>query len=109
MFNYLYADLLMMIINPAAYQKAAAKMSGGLVLAFAVLMEVPIAMILLSRILKPRINRWVNIVAAVESTAFVVMTLLGKVPSYYVFFSSIEIAATLFIVWYAWTWSPKNA
>jgi hypothetical protein len=28
MFNYLYADLLMMIINPAAYQKAAAKMSG---------------------------------------------------------------------------------
>ena len=28
---------------------------------------------------------------------------------YYIFFSAIEIACTLFIIWYAWTWRrPKG-
>lgn len=30
MFNYLYADILMRIVHPAIYQKAAAHMSGRL-------------------------------------------------------------------------------
>ena len=37
--------------------------SPGAWLAIAILMEIPMAMILLSRILKPRANRWANIVA----------------------------------------------
>lgn len=104
MFNYVYADLIMMIAHPAVYQKAAAKMTPGAVLGFAVLMEIPIAMILLSRVLGYRANRWANIIAGLESSAFVAFTLKGTPPPYYVFFCTIEIACTLFIVWYAWSW-----
>ena len=104
MFNYLYADILMLIVHPAIYQKAAAHMSGTVVLAFAALMEIPILMILLSRVLRYSVNRWANIIAGAESTVFAAFTLNPKMPSYYLLFTSIEILCTLFIVWYAWTW-----
>lgn len=104
MFNYTYADLLMMIVNPEVYQRAAAKMTGSAVLVFAVLMEVSIAMILLSRVLPYRLNRWANVIAGLESTVFVALTLGGNPPLYYVAFSTLEMACTLFIAWYAWSW-----
>jgi uncharacterized protein DUF6326 len=108
--NYIYADLLMMIVNPTIYQRAAAKMTTGTVLGFAVLMEILIAMVLLVRVLPHRANRWANIVAGLIGTAFVAVTLGGSPPPYYVFFSSLEIASTLFIAWYGWTWRiPEGA
>src|SRR5687767_13655932 len=82
MFNYLYADLVIMMVNPAAYQKMAAGMSSGTVLGFTVLMEILIAMVLLSRILKYRLNRWANIIAGIVGTAFVALTLSGKSPAF---------------------------
>lgn len=109
MFNYLYADLLMMIVNPEIYQRAAGKMTGGVVLGFTVLMEILIAMVLLSRMLKYQANRWANIIAGLVGTAFVAVTLSPRAPAFYIFLSAIEIACTLFIVRYAWTWpSPKD-
>jgi hypothetical protein len=106
--NYLYADLVMMIVNPEIYQRAAARMTEGVVLGATVLMEILIAMVLLSRVLKYRANRWANIIAGVVGTAFVAVTLGGRPPAFYLFLSAIEIACTLFIVWYAWTWAPPD-
>lgn len=109
MFNYLYADLVMMLVNPAAYQNAVARMSDGVMLGFTALMEILIVMVLLSRVLKYRANRWANIIAGLVGTTFVALTLVGKPPVFYVFLSAIEIACTLFIVCYAWTWTnPEN-
>jgi hypothetical protein len=105
MFNYLYADLVMMLVNPTAYQDAVARITDGVMLGFTALMEILIAMVLLSRILKYKTNRWANIIAGIVGTAFVASTLIGKPPAFYVFLSVIEIACTLFIVWYAWTWT----
>jgi drug/metabolite transporter (DMT)-like permease len=68
-------------------------------------METAIAMVLLSRILKYGANRWANIAAGVFHTAFVSWSLFGETPTlFYGFFAAIEIACTLFIVWYAWKW-----
>ena len=107
--NYIYADIVTMIANPTIYQKAANLMTPGAVLALAVLMEVPIAMVLLSRVLKHKINRWMNIFAGIESSAFVAITVHGPMATpYYMFFAAIEIGCTLFIVWYAWTWSSDT-
>ncbi|HEX8847561.1 MAG TPA: DUF6326 family protein [Pyrinomonadaceae bacterium] len=106
-FNYLYADLVMVIFNPGAYQAIAARMSQWVALGATVLMEILIAMILLSRILKYRANRWANIFAGILGTAFVAVTLSPRSPAFYIFLSAIEIASTLFIIWYAWTW-PKD-
>ena len=105
MFNYLYGDLAMMIFHPAAYQRIVAGMSEGLVLGATVFMEILIAMVLLSRVLRFQVNRWANIIGGVVGTAFAGLTLVGKPPAFYIFLSAVEIACTLFIVWYAWTWT----
>ena len=71
-------------------------------------MEISIAMVLLSRILKYKANRLANIIAGLIKTIIMVGTLFMGGPSYhYMFFATIEIAATLFIVWYAWTWTKS--
>ena len=109
MFNYLYGDLAMMMFHPAAYQRVIARMSEGVVLGATLLMEILIAMVLLSRVLKYQANRWANIVMGVVGTAFAGLTLVGRPPAFYVFLSAIEISCTLFIVWYAWTWTNPVA
>ena len=111
MFNYLYADFFSMIFNATAIKDMAAEMTPGVVLAWAVFMETAMAMIFLSRVLKYRANRWANIIVGLLHTASVAWTLSGGVPqpfylSYYLFFAVIEMACTLFIVWYAWRWKP---
>ena len=107
--NYLYGDLAMMIFHADAYQRVVSGMSEVLVLGATVLMEVFIAMVLLSRVLKYRENRWANIVVGVVGTVFVAATLVGKPPPFYIFLSAIEIASTLFIIWFAWTWRDPQA
>jgi hypothetical protein len=75
-------------------------------------METAIAMVLLSQVLPYRANRWANIIAGVFHTAFVAWSLFGGTPPnlFYAFFATIEMACTLFIVWYAWTWPhPEGA
>ena len=78
----------------------------GFLLGSAILVEIPISMVLLSRLLKYRANRWANIAAGAIMTVVQFVTLfVGSGPAmYYTFFSIIEIACTLFIVWYAWRW-----
>jgi hypothetical protein len=100
--NYIYADVFNLFFNP---QAQSGTMAQGAILAFAILMEIAIAMVLLSRVLKHGVNRWANIVAGIIHTALVSWSLSGETPlPFYIFFASIEIACTLFIVWYAWMW-----
>lgn len=109
LFNYLYADFVILITSPNLYQNAVKGMPAGVILGLAILMEIPIAMILLSRLLPYRANRLANIIAGIESTAFVGITLVGgQSAPFYLFFALIEIACTLFIIWYAWTWPTPN-
>jgi len=105
-FNYLYADIVILIFRPGAYQAAAARMSDGVAAGATVVMELLLAMAFLSRVLADPVNRWANIVAGVIGTLFVGFTLASKVPLAYLLLASIEIACTVFIVWYAWTWRP---
>lgn len=103
--NYIYGDVAMMIFHPATYQRAAARMSDGMAAGAAAFMELPIVMVVLCRVLKYAANRWANITVGVIFSAFAGVTLLpGRAPAFYVFLSAVEIASTVFIVWYAWTW-----
>ena len=102
--NYIYADIFYLFFKPEA-QSVAMTTAQGAVFAFAILMETAIAMVLLSRVLKYGVNRWANIIAGLINISLVSWTLFGETPlPFYVFFASIEIACTLFIVWYAWKW-----
>jgi hypothetical protein len=101
MFNYLYADVFNLFFNAEAQSGTMTQVA---VFGFAVFMEIAIAMVLLSRVLKYGVNRWANIIAGIINTAVVGWTLVGTPLPFYIFFASIEIACTLFIIWYAWRW-----
>ena len=112
--NYLYCDVVT-IMDPQKLKQFMAGTVGGMeitqgfLLGAGVLVEIPIAMVLLSRVLKYRINRPANIIAGVIMTAVQILTLLPSRPTgYYLFFSILEILATTLVVWYAWKWSSPG-
>lgn len=115
--NYLYCDLLGIMDPVSLRQYLAGHVSGmeisqGFLLSAGVLMEIPIAMVLLSSVLPHAASRWANIVAGTVMTLVQIGSLfLGSGPTvYYAFYSAVEIAATAFIVWYAWRWhTPRNS
>jgi hypothetical protein len=107
MFNYLYCDVLT-LTDPI--KQVGPQLTQGFLLGASILMEIPIAMVLLSRILKYKKNRWANIIAGTIMAIVQILTLFIGIPTiYYVFFSIIEIACVLFIVWTAWKWKNPES
>ncbi len=108
--NYLYCDLMGLMDADLLKQYLTGTvngmdMNGGFLLSAALLMEIPIAMVLLSRILNYKANRWANIISGSFKTIVMVLTLFVGTPTlYYLFFAIVEIACTSFIVIYAWKW-----
>jgi len=109
--NYLYCDVASLMDPQLLPQYLRGNVNGlkftpGFLLAAGVLVEIFIAMVLLSRLLPYRANRWANIAAGTVLTAVQIATVLFTAPApYYAFFSAIEIATTVTIVWYAWKWT----
>ncbi len=114
MFNYVYCDILGFMDSSLLKQYLTGTVEGlelteNFLFLGAILMEIPIAMILLSRVLNYNANRWSNIAAGSIKTLAMVMTMFVGTPSlYYLFFGTIEIATTIFIVYYAWTWKQND-
>ena len=114
MLNYLYADVLS-LMDPILLPQWVTGKVGGLtitrpfLLAAAVMMEVPIAMTLLARILPRRSNRIANIAAGTFKTIAVTASLfVGEPNMHYVFFASIEIPTTIAIVILAYRWREQR-
>ena len=113
--NYLYADVLGLYDSATLKDLMSGSVGGmqmtdGFLLGAAILMETAIVMVLLSRVLPYKANRWANIVAGViHTTAVFGSMFVGTAPTpYYLFFGSIEIATTLFIIWTAWKWPTSE-
>jgi Family of unknown function (DUF6326) len=103
--NYIYADVFT-AMDPSA-EGGSVRMSHGMMLGAAALMETAMVMVPLSRFLRYRANRWANIVVGVMHTMAVILSLFvgGAMPaSYYLLFASVEVISTSFIVCYAWKW-----
>jgi len=109
--NIIIADIVG-FLNPGALETIMTGSTGfevtqELILVFSVLLQVPIAMILLSRVLPRGVNRWASIVASVITILFVIGG--GNTSLSYIFFATVETLAMLFIIWYAWTWPELAA
>ena len=109
--NYLYADVLALFdITKGSGVASTPQFTQALLIGASIIVEIPILMVLLSRELPYRSNRWANILAGIAETIavlsyqFVVPVVSGTTTIYYLFFGAIEIPTTLFIIWYAWTW-----
>ncbi|GAB6987750.1 DUF6326 family protein [Nocardioides pyridinolyticus] len=80
------------------------RITEGFLLGAGVLMEIPISMVLLSRVLRHPAARTANLTAGTIMTAVQVATLGFDPAPFYLFFSAVEISATVFVVVYAWRW-----
>ena len=115
--NYLYADVVALFAIVGLPNLAdAPHLPPWALLGSAVLMEIPIAMIVASRLLPFRANRLANIIAGTLLTlingvlTFVPPLVGAQTPALpeYLFFATIETVCTSVIVWQAWTWSASK-
>ena len=113
MFNMVFADILS-FMYPGGLKEVLTGYAGGVhvtpvfLLGAAAVTEIPIAMIVLSRILRHGANRRANIAAGVITIAYVV----GGGPLnqlHYIFFAVMEVACALLIVWQALKWRSPEA
>ena len=112
MINILTADVLGLYIPGAAEEVAKTSASAGLsipqlMLVGAIMNELAIAMIILSRVLKHGINRWVNIIVGIVTIAYI----WGGMASYphYIFIATVETICLLLIIGFAWTWRSMES
>jgi hypothetical protein len=109
-FNYLYCDIVSLMDSTLLKQYLTGVIRGTelthtFLLLAGILMEIPIAMILLSRLLPHRLNRYANIAAAIIMTGVQAATVFVATTTYYLFFSAIEITCTLAIFLIALRWT----
>lgn len=107
MINMLKADILSLFIPESAAELARTSASTGvpipqLMLGAAIIGELAIAMIILSRMLPHGVNRWLNIIMGVVTIAYI----WGGAVAYphYTFIAIVETICLLLIIWRAWTW-----
>lgn len=111
MFNMVFADIFSFMYPGFLEQIVSGSVEGteitpGFLLIAAVLTEIPIAMVFLSRLLKYGANRWVNIIVGVITILWVIGG--GSTTPHYIFFASVELVCSLIIIWLAWTWSSPD-
>ncbi len=107
MFNMLFADILTFMLPSfltglMAGNAEDIKITEELLLIFALFLEIPILMIFLSRVLKPKLNRLLNILASLITILFVIGG--GSFIYHTIFFATIEVVCLLAIIWYAFRW-----
>jgi hypothetical protein len=75
-----------------------------------IMLQLPLAMVLLSRVLPDRASRWANVVAALAAVAIVLVpTLVASTPDPDdLLFAAVAFVGLLFIIGSAWTWRPAT-
>jgi len=80
----------------------------GVLVGTSVMMAIPSVLVFLSLVLKPDLNRWVNIIFGVIYTVIILITMPGA-WAFYIFLGIVEGVLTALIVWYAWSWPKQEA
>jgi hypothetical protein len=72
-------------------------------LAVSVYIAIASAMVFLTLVLRPSVNRWVNMVLAALYIVSIAASMFGE-DAYFVFLSVMEIAMLALVIRYAWSW-----
>lgn len=111
LFFYIYGDYFELyqpgkLQNMLAGDGAFGRISQSALFGMSTIMVIPSLMPFLSLILPPRVNQLFNVTFGVLYTVVMVLAIRGA-WHFYLFYGLIEIALTLLVIWYAWTW-PKQ-
>ena len=109
MLVYIYCDIYSLYRTGQIEEMISGRMgpfpvTQGSLLSASILMMIPAVMVFLALALKPKVNRWVNIILGVLYTFVNISNLVGETWIYYISFVVVEIALTLLIVWFSWRW-----
>jgi len=115
MFLYIYADWFD-LMTPGAMESTMkletpiGPTTPTILIFFSILLVIPTLMICLSIILKPKLNKWLNIVVgiiyAILSLTIIVSEIGDEWRTFFVIYNLVEILILSIIVWNAWNW-PK--
>ena len=108
MLNLIFADILSIMIelvNKNTIDIFGNDVSITMAIA-AIVTNIPILMIYLSRALPYKANRILNILAAFITIIYVIGG--GSLTPHYVIIASIEVTLLLMILWSAWKWSNEE-
>jgi len=112
--NYIFCDVFTLFHSESLKQLMTGEMGGmeinqKFLLGFSILMEMPMVMIVLSRILSYKSNRLANIIVALIMTIVQAGTLFtADNTMHYIFFSIVEVGTTSFILYSAWNWTESK-
>jgi hypothetical protein len=113
--NVLFRDIHE-FVRPGFIEEVMARTASGAglpevaFLGFAVVLEIPIMMVLMARVLPRQANSWVNLIAAPFMIIFVLSGLFIDRPADLddVFHAAVEILLLTFIIWLAWRWQSAS-
>ena len=112
--NYIFCDVFTLFHSDSLKQLMTGEMGGmeinqKFLLGFSILMEMPMVMIVLSRILSYKSNRLANIIVALIMTIVQAGTLFtADNTMHYIFFNIVEVGTTLFILYFMWNWTESK-
>ena len=107
MFCYVYGDYIEIYVPGVIADAMTVKSSIETQLEFfavALLMAIPSVMIFFSLVLKPNINRLLNIILPTVYILLLIAVNMAGGWIFYLFLTAIEIAISITTIWYAWKW-----
>ncbi len=113
--NYLFCDVFSLYYSETLNQLLVGKIGDieftqEFLLAFSIIMEIPLLMIVLSRLLSFKTNKISNIVTSSLMIIIQVGSLVGENNTlHYIFFSLVEIITLSIILWLAIKWQLKHS
>ncbi|WP_196890095.1 DUF6326 family protein [Aureivirga sp. CE67] len=113
MFLYIYADYFRLMV-PGKIEKLIAQKSPigeitpNVLLIFSVLLIIPSVMIFLSSLLKPKLNKWLNIIIAGIYTCISLLIIFTSIKNewqyFFVLFNIVEVIVFSIIIYQALKW-----
>ena len=114
MFCYIYADFFGLFMPGRL-----AEMNNGIMspigdatpivlLGTSVMMMIPSLMVFAALVLRPGINRWLNVVLGLVYGGIILVTMVGA-PPFYLLFGAVEVVLSLAVAAYAWRWPRVSA
>ncbi len=112
MFCIAYADIIG-FIEPGTLEKiingdVGFEITPAMIVMVSLLQAIPIAMIVITRLFRRGVSRWLNVAASVLTLLYVLGGGNWESASYPVF-AALEGIAMLGIIWLAWTWRKDEA